>query len=102
MFYTQYKFDIQNMTEDDVKLMIHNGDDSNENQIRVTKNGLVYLSQIVGNNATEGLKFRFETFDANNNYVGPAAANDAHYIHRLYLALKRGWESSNVSYLDIW
>lgn len=98
----QYRFAIQNMTEDDVKLMIRSGDDSKDNQIRVTKEGLVYLSQVVGNCSLDGLKFRFETFDANNKYVGPTAANDSHYIERLYLALKQGWESKNISYLDIW
>ena len=97
-------YDIRALTEDDVRQMISAGDDSHMNQIRVSKSGEVYLSQdIVGAIDIDDLRFRFETFDAGNGYVGNKAANDRKYIDRLYRTIIANWNNPACgTYIDIW
>lgn len=79
---------------------IKNGDDRYDNQIRVTKNGDIFLSRTVGADNIEGLRFRLETFDARNGYVGLAAATDNKYIDELYSGLQNAWKSGRTGYID--
>ena len=50
----------------------------------------------------EELKFRFETFDSGNGYVGEDAANDSKYIDVLYRALKMAWNGNKTGCIDEW
>lgn len=96
-------YDMRELTLDDVKELIKNGDDNHNNQIRVTKNGQLYLSQdVVGAENIDGLLFRFETFDANNDYVGLNASLDDRFINRIYQALKDNWKNPKSTYVDDW
>ncbi len=45
-------------------------------QLRVRKDGVAYLSDIVGNRSLESTAFRLETWIAGNNYVGFQAEHD--------------------------
>jgi len=65
--------------------IISNADDRINNQLRVTKTGLVYLSyKDIGCQNILGLKFRSETYRARNVYVGPKAASNYEYIKNKY------------------
>lgn len=97
-------YNIETLTEDDVRAMIAAGNDEHNNQIRVTRAGEVYLSQdITGLTDIDGLKFRFETFIAGNGYVGPTAAQNDDLIRGIYKTLKANWPNSKSgSFIDIW
>lgn len=96
------RFNMKNLTRSDVVELIRNGDDSHDNQIRVTDSGIVYLSEIVGADDIEGLRFRFDTFDAGNDYVGEGAAADDRFIDNVYNGLIKAWNSGRTGYIDDW
>lgn len=93
-------YNINTLTHQELKDLIANADDNYANQIRVKENGQVYISTTVGAEDIEGLRFRFETFDAGNGYVGQKAANDASYVDETYQALKKCWEQGRTGYID--
>lgn len=79
------KYSVDRLTVDDIQEMIANGDDNHNNQIRVTKDGYVFLPQdIVGAQALDNIQYRFESFDAGNDYVGYKASKDSSWINKLY------------------
>lgn len=98
------RYNVLDFKISDLKELIYNGDDTHDNQIRVTKNGIVYLSQdIVAAEQIDGLAFRFETFDAYNGYVGKSASEDDKYIKRLYNAIINNWNDNHgETYIDVW
>ena len=68
------------LTLDAVRQLLASKDDSQHRQIRVTKDGIAYLSDEVGANNIGGLAFRFETWDAGNGYCGAEAASDDKFV----------------------
>lgn len=93
-------FSIQTLTEKELRQLIAGADDSYHNQIRVKKDGTLYVSRLVGSKETEELQFRYETLDPGNNYVGTDAAYDDSYIQNLYKSLKNDWDTGRTGYLD--
>lgn len=94
-------YDIRTITLEQFRQLIANGDDKHDNQIRVTKSGMVYLSDIVGADQLDGIAFRFETFDAYNDYIGKAASEDDSFVKPLFNALKGNWEKGCIhTYVD--
>ena len=73
---------------------------SSRTQIRISKDGILYLSEIVGNEEVDGLAFRLETFIANNGYIGLEAAKDEEWIKRLYDCLSENWPNPSSTYID--
>ena len=98
------KYNINSMTINDLRELIASGDDSHNNQIRVTDNGEVFLSQdIVDSNGLEDIAFRFETFSKNSKYVGAEAAHDDVFLSRIFSVLKFNWmHNCPNSYIDEW
>jgi biopolymer transport protein ExbD len=98
-------YDVYNFTIDELKEMIANGDDKHFNQIRVTKDGKIYLSQdVVATQALDNIMFRFETFDAGNDYVGVRASEDSEFINRLYRTIMKRLAKGEKgdTYIDVW
>ena len=95
------QYDIRTITLEQFRHLIAHGDDKHDTQIRVTKSGMVYLSDIVGADQLDNIAFRFETFDANNDYIGKAASEDDRHVKPLFNALKENWEKGCTrSYID--
>lgn len=90
----------KDFTIDNVKKLIASEDDSVSTQIRVTINGMLYLSREVGNVNIQGLAFRLETFDAGNGYVGIQASNDIDWIHTIHDVVSRNWPKPSSTYID--
>ena len=87
-------YDIRKITLEQFRMLIACGNDSHNNQIRVTKSGMVYLSEdIVGSEQLDDVALSFETFIAYNGYVGVKAAEDNSYVIPLYRALVGNWTS---------
>lgn len=102
----KHKYDIKKFSLDDMKELIKNGDDSHDNQIRVTKNGMIYLSKdIVATDNLENIIFRLETFDAHSGCVGKVASESKDLVEKLYNAImdnyKKGWPKSFCDDWDI-
>lgn len=94
------RHNIDALTLELFKDLIASADDSHDNQIRVTEDGELYISSVVAADNIEGLRFRFETFDAGNEYVGESAASDDKYIKKMYEAVMKCWEKGRRGYID--
>jgi hypothetical protein len=78
-------YDIRTITLEQFRMLIACGNDRHNNQIRVTKSGMVYLSEdIVGSEQLDDVALCFETFSAHNGYVGVKAAEDNSHVIPLY------------------
>ena len=96
-------FKIHDLTLEKVRAMLAEGDDRHDNQIRVKLDGTVYLSQdVVGAEDIDNLAFRFDTFDAYDDYVGENAAKDDTHVTRIYKALQANWPNPKRTYIDDW
>jgi hypothetical protein len=84
-----------------VQALIASGDDRSATQVRVTTNGVAYLSKVVGAEQIAGLAFRLETFSAGNDYVGPSAARDEKWVERVYRCLRKHWPHPESTYVDL-
>lgn len=94
-------YPMQTLTLEEFQKLIASADDSRDNQIRITKDGRIYISEgVVGAKDIEDLHSRYETYDAGNDYVGPNAAQDEAYVKRLYEEVKRDWVSGRKGYID--
>ena len=97
-------YDVATMTLENFRDLIASGNDEYDNQIRVSKEGKIYLSQgITGAISLDGVAFRCETFDAGNDYVGIEASKDDRFIIPLFKAIKDNWaKGCPKTYLDDW
>ena len=83
-----------------VSALIASKDDSQNRQLRVTKNGIAYLSDEVGNENIDGLAFRLETWDAGNDYCGVDAAASPDWVKNVYNMLRKNWPDPKSTYID--
>lgn len=95
------KYNVYTLTKEQLAQMIASGNDAKRNQIRIDKNGMIFLSTVVGAEGLDGIAGRFETFDANNGYVGETAASNPQYIEKLFGVIQR-WIANPKSYIDNW
>ena len=95
-------YDIRTITLEQFRMLIACGNDRHNNQIRVTKGGMVYLSEdIVGSEQLDNVALCFETFSAHNGYVGVKAAEDNSHVIPLYYALIGNWvDGCRHTYID--
>jgi hypothetical protein len=84
-----------------VRALLASVDDSEDTQLRVTKVGKAYLSDITGSEQKEGLRFRAETWDAGNGYVGEAAAADTEWVERVFGCLKANWPNPESASVEV-
>jgi hypothetical protein len=88
------------LTLESVAKLLASKDDSQNRQIRVSLDGIAYVSDDVGNQNLNGVYFRLETADAGNGYVGVEAAKDANYVKRIFDVLEKNWPDRSDSYID--
>lgn len=87
-------------TEEDVRRLIASKDDSKPRQIRVSKEGVAFLSDTVGSRDLDNILFRFETLDAGNGYTGASAAKDDNWVQYVHGRLLANWPKPSSSYID--
>jgi len=87
-------------TTQDVAQLLASKEDSAHRQLRVTMQGIAFLSDEVGLDNIDGLAFRLETWVAGNGYVGPEAASDGQFVGRIEKALRDNWPHPTDTYLD--
>lgn len=91
---------IKNITEAIYKDMLANANDCISHQLRVDWSGDVYISTVTGAEELDGVKFRWESWDPGNGYVGPRAASDHEYVKQSVASLKKCWEDGVRGYCD--
>jgi hypothetical protein len=97
------QIDLKNQREltlENVRKLIASKDDSRHRQLRVTRSGIAFLSDDVGNSNLAGIFFRFETWDQGNGYCGPEAAQDTRHVQCVYHDLKENWPNPKDSMID--
>lgn len=83
-------FNDTEIMEEDVARIIASDDDSQNSQIRVSKDGRVYVEHVLfGEERLKGVLFRSETLCEGNGYLGPEAAEDPEYVREEYEKLKQ-------------
>ncbi|MCC4290638.1 hypothetical protein [Vreelandella aquamarina] len=87
-------------THDDVAELIASKDDSHDRQLRVSNDGIAYLSDDVGADNLDGVLFRLGTWDAGDSHVGDAAAAHQEWVSRIYNALQKHWPKPASTYID--
>ncbi|WP_237881864.1 hypothetical protein [Pseudomonas sp. PGPR40] len=100
------KIDLNNpgaLTLESVSKLIGSVNDSTHTQLRVSDEGVAFMSNTdVGNQNTEGLAFRLETWCQGNDYVGQRASGDAEWVGRIYKVLKENWPEPSSTYFDVY
>jgi hypothetical protein len=91
----------EQFTTQDVAKLLASKDDSAHRQLRVTKQGVAYLSDLVGLDNTNDLAFRLETWVAGSGHVGREAASDANFVKRIEKALRDNWPNPTATYIDV-
>ena len=98
--YSYPRFHITDLTAENCAVLFSEADDSNHNQLRVTKNGYVFISKTTGAEDLSNCLFRWETFCDFNDYVGPRAASDSEYIEEQFKEIKLAWEKGADGMID--
>jgi hypothetical protein len=91
--------DPEQFTRENVAKLVGSVLDSQNWQLRVTKQGIAYLSDVTGNRDIENLAFRLETWGARNNYVGFQAAHDDRWINAVFKDLRENWPNPKDTYI---
>jgi hypothetical protein len=86
-----------------VRAMIGSGNPAQHNQLRVSRDGIAYLStEAVGGMDINGLCFRLETWAAGSGCVGAAAAADDAWVGQIFRALRDNWPAPKSDYIDMY
>ena len=94
--------DEQQFTLENVRRLIASKNDSQHRQLRVTQQGIAYLSDVVGSQGRESLAFRLEAYCQGNGYTGAAAAKDDKWVTKVFRALRANWPQPRSSYIEIY
>lgn len=92
--------DPSQLTRENVAALIGSVLDTKNWQLRVTRDGIAYLSDVVGADDIGNLAFRLETWCAGNSYVGFQAAHDDSWVGRVFNDLSENWPNPKSSYID--
>jgi hypothetical protein len=91
------------LTHDAVRQMIAAAQDRVHNQLRVGRDGRVWISSdAVGGADIDGLLFRLETWAAGSGCVGPVAASDAVWVTQIFNAIRDNWADPRTDYVDVY
>jgi len=92
----------EEFTLEAMQQLIASKNDSENRQLRVSKEGKAFISDKVGHEDIEDLAFRLETWDAESDYVGNDASLDEKWVKRIYDCLKKNWPKPTEAYIDIY
>ncbi|WP_019407746.1 hypothetical protein [Pseudomonas psychrophila] len=93
----------ESLTLSAVSQLLASASDDVHTQLRVTKQGVAYISSgVVGGVDIDGLLFRLETWAAGSGYVGNVAASDEVWVMQIFNALKENWPNPPFDYIDVY
>jgi hypothetical protein len=93
---------INQLTEENVKKLIASKDDSMDRQLRVSKEGIAFISEVVAADDIYNLAFRFDTWDSGNSYFGISASEDEEWVRKVFLSLKANWPNPSSTQIFAW
>lgn len=73
--------------------LIASKDNSARRQLRVSEDGTVYLSDVIGNHQLAGVRFALATWLEGNGYVGTEAAKDDDWVKSVYDTIEKHWKA---------
>lgn len=85
---------------EDVAALIASKEHDQSRQLRVTVDGLAFLSNDIGNVALDNILFRLETWERGTGYVGKKASQDSEWVNRIEKALRENWPNPESDYID--
>ena len=88
------------VTRENVTCLVASVRDEQDWQLRVTSQGIAYLSSVIGNLEIEGLAFRLESWLAGNGYVGADASQDQEWVRRVFGVLQNNWPTPSAALID--
>lgn len=88
-------------TIESLRKLIESEDDSVHTQFRVSTDGFLFLSRIVGNSELDEIKFSLETNIQGNGYVGKSAASNEDWIKRVFDAVNKNWPHPKSTFIDV-
>lgn len=83
-----------------VRALLASHPDTRDCQLRVTTEGVAYLSDVTGAEELDGILFRLETWDSLNRCFGPEGAADEAWVSRVLQVLKDNWPTPKSKYID--
>lgn len=92
--------DPDDFTIENVSRLIGSQVDTQNWQLRVTKQGIAYLSEVTGSRDLDNVALRFETWGTGNNYVGFQAAHDERHVSYVYDNLRENWPRPKTTFID--
>lgn len=93
----------ESLTLSAVRKLLASASDDEHTQLRVSKQGIAYISSgVVGGADIDGLLFRLETWAAGSGYVGNIAASDEVWLMQIFNALKENWPNPPFDYIDVY
>jgi hypothetical protein len=95
---------VANLSESKIAAMIAlRNDNQCSHSLWVDHEGEVHLDPFTRDFSIHNpaIKFRLETFNQGNGYVGFAASQDPAWVKRLFVALKENWEEGETGYVDV-
>ena len=93
----------ESLTLSAVRKLLASASDDVHTQLRVSKQGIAYISSgVVGGVDIDGLLFRLETWAAGSGYVGNIAASDEVWLMQIFNALKENWPNPPFDYIDVY
>jgi hypothetical protein len=87
-------------TIESLKKLIASEDDSVNTQFRVTNDGYLFISKVVGNKELDEIKFRYETNGMGNGYVGKKASEDEIWVNLIFNSVNENWPNPSSSFID--
>jgi len=69
-------------------------------QLRVTQDGIAFLSNDVANINLQGLAFRLETWDCGGGCVGYKASKNTAWVQSILACLNNNWPTPKSTYID--
>ncbi|MFW3895352.1 hypothetical protein [Pseudomonas bharatica] len=94
--------DPRQFTLDNVRQLLASGNPMKHNQLRVSRAGQAWLSEVVGGAQLDGLLFRLETWAAGSGCVGAAAAEDDRWVRQVFKVLLDNWPRPVSDYIDLY
>lgn len=93
----------KNFTFDNVRKLLASGRNDRDTQVRVSTDGIAFLSDDTGAKNIAGLAFRLHTMDADNDYIGPdaGAASDPVLVAQVFYCLERNWPTPTSTHVDV-
>lgn len=85
------KYNIDGITEEQIKNILLEGSEFEENWLCGLADGTIFLSNNKDDQNREDLAFYFETFYIGTWLVGPSVADKKEFIRRLVSIMKLNW-----------